>query len=68
MGTPNHQLTMQSVKWLMGAKLEDLEDMLVIWTEQENAKNGTASGKVITNQAKVLGQQMSVTNLGHNNW
>jgi hypothetical protein len=31
------------VKWLKGAKLEDLADALVIWIWQVNVKNGTAT-------------------------
>jgi hypothetical protein len=30
--------TCESVKWLKGAKLEDPEDVLVIWIGQVNAK------------------------------
>jgi hypothetical protein len=37
----------KSVKWLKGEKLEDLEDVLVIWIEHVNVKNGTATDKVI---------------------
>jgi hypothetical protein len=31
--------TCESVKWLKDAKLEDLEDTLLIWIGQVNAKN-----------------------------
>jgi hypothetical protein len=41
------------------AELEDLEDMLIIWIRQVNAKNGTKTDEVIKEQAKVLDQQMS---------
>jgi hypothetical protein len=33
-----------------------------------DANNGTATDDVIEEQAKVLGQQMSVTNYLHKNW
>jgi hypothetical protein len=42
-----------SVKWLKGTKLE-LEDALVVWIGQVNAKNGTAADEVIKEQAKVI--------------
>jgi hypothetical protein len=50
------------VKWLKGAKLEDLADALVIWIWQVNVKNGKATDEIIKEQVKLLGQQMSVTN------
>jgi hypothetical protein len=37
------------VKLVNGAKHEDLEEALVIWTLQVNAKNGTASEEVMRN-------------------
>jgi hypothetical protein len=37
----NERMRCESLKWSMGAKLEDLEDVLVIWTGQVNTKNGT---------------------------
>jgi hypothetical protein len=49
-------------------KVEDLEDVLIIWIGQVNVKNGTAADEVIKEQAKVTGQQMSVTNSVHQNW
>jgi hypothetical protein len=57
--------TCESVKWLKG---ENLEDVLVIWIGQDNAKNETANDEVIEEQVKVLGQQISVTNVIHKNW
>jgi hypothetical protein len=51
-----------------GCKLEDLEDALDICTGQVNAKNEIATDDIITEQAKVLGQHMSVTNFVHKNW
>jgi urease gamma subunit len=56
------------VKWLNGAKLEDLEDVLIISIRQVNAKNGTETDEVMKEQAKVLGQQMNVTNFVHKKW
>jgi hypothetical protein len=41
---------------LNGTQLEDL-----IWTGQVNVKNGTAADEVVKEQAKVIGQQMGVT-------
>jgi hypothetical protein len=58
--------TCESVKWLKCAKLEDLEDALVIWNGGV-VKNGTATDEFIKEQAKILGQQMSVTNVIHKN-
>jgi hypothetical protein len=52
---------------LKGVELEDLEETLVIWTGQVSAKNVTATYEVIKAQAKVCGQQMSVTNFVHKN-
>jgi hypothetical protein len=37
---------------LKGAKLEDLEDVLVIWIVQVHANNGTSTDEVIKEQAK----------------
>jgi hypothetical protein len=37
------------VKWFKGAKLEETEDVLVIWIWQANAKNETESDEVIRN-------------------
>jgi hypothetical protein len=48
--------TCESVKWLKGAEL----DALVIWIRQVN--------EVINEEAKVLGQQMSVTHFVHKDW
>jgi hypothetical protein len=42
------------VKWLKVAKLEDLEDVLVIWIGQLNSKSGTVIDEVIKEQAKIL--------------
>jgi hypothetical protein len=56
------------VKWLNRAKLEYLEDTLVIWVGQLNGKNGAATGRLVKEQMKVLGQQMSVTNSVHKNY
>jgi hypothetical protein len=44
----------------MGAKLGDLENVLVEWTGQANAKNETTD-EDIREQTEVLGQQMSLT-------
>jgi hypothetical protein len=44
------------LKWLKGAKLEDLEAVLIIWLGQVNLKNGTATDEVIKEQVKVLGK------------
>jgi hypothetical protein len=52
----------ESVKRLKGAKHEDLEDALIIWIGQVNARNGTATDGVIKQQAKVIGQRMGVKN------
>jgi hypothetical protein len=43
--------TCESVKWLKGAKLENLEDALVIWIRQVNERNGSATGGVIKEKA-----------------
>jgi hypothetical protein len=53
--------TCESVKWLKGTEYEDLEDELVIWNGQINAKNETATDEIITELAKVVGQKMNVT-------
>jgi hypothetical protein len=50
---------------LKDEKLKDLAGSLNIWERQMNAKNGTATDEVIKEQAKVLGQQMRVTNFVH---
>jgi hypothetical protein len=42
------------VKWLKGEKLKDLKDALIIWMRQMNAKNRTATDKVIKEQVEVL--------------
>jgi hypothetical protein len=47
---------------------EDPEDALIIWIGQVNTKNGTGPDKVIKEQAKLRGQQMSVTNFVHKCW
>ncbi|XP_021916826.1 tigger transposable element-derived protein 6-like [Zootermopsis nevadensis] len=52
----------ENMKRLKGAKHEDLEDALIIWIGQVNARNGTTTDGVIKEQAKVIGQQMGVTN------
>jgi hypothetical protein len=49
------------VKWLKSAKVENLEDALVIWIWQENAKNGTVTDEVSKEEVKALCQQRSVT-------
>jgi hypothetical protein len=36
--------------------LKDLEDALVIWIEEVNAKNGTGTIEVTKEQMEVLGQ------------
>jgi hypothetical protein len=59
--------TRECVKWLKVAKLEDLEDELIIWTGQVNEKNGTATNEVVEEQAKVLEQQTNLTNFVHKN-
>jgi hypothetical protein len=46
------------------AKLEGLKDVL----SHLDSANGTAADEVIKEQAKVLGQQMSVTYFVHKNW
>jgi hypothetical protein len=46
---------------LRGAKHQGTEDALIIWLQQVNAKNGTATDEIIKEQAKILGQQMGVT-------
>jgi hypothetical protein len=56
------------VKWSNGAKLEDIVDALVIWIGQVNVKNVTATDEVIKEEAKVIGQQMCVTQFVHKNW
>jgi hypothetical protein len=37
---------MESVKWLKGAEFKDLEEGLVIWIGQVNAKNGIPSDEM----------------------
>jgi hypothetical protein len=49
-----------SVKWLNRAKLEYLDDTLVIWIGQLNGKNGAATDGVVKEQMKVLGRQRSL--------
>jgi hypothetical protein len=50
--------TCETVKRLKGAKLEDLENLLVIWMVQFSAKNGTVPDEVVKEQVKMIGQQM----------
>jgi hypothetical protein len=52
---------------LNSAKLQDHVDVLVIWIGQVSAKNGTATDE-LNEQAKVFGQQMSVTNFVYKSW
>jgi hypothetical protein len=47
-----------SLKWLNGAKLQDLDDDYVIWIGQVHIKNGTATDEVITQHVKALRQQV----------
>jgi hypothetical protein len=51
------------VEGLKGSKHHDIEDELISWIEQVHVKNGTTTGDVIKEQAKVAGQQMGVTNV-----
>jgi hypothetical protein len=44
-----------------------LKDALVIWIGQVSAKNGRETNRVTKEQAKVIGQQMSVTNFVYKN-
>jgi hypothetical protein len=57
----NGRMRHESLKWLKGAKLEDLEDALVIWIGQVDTNNETATDGVVKEQAKILRKQMSVT-------
>jgi hypothetical protein len=51
-----------------GAKLEDLEDALVIFIEQVNVLSGAVTNDLIKEHVEILVQQMSVTNFVHRNW
>jgi hypothetical protein len=53
---------------LKSAEIEDLEDVLVIWLGQMNAKNGVAISKVTKEHVKVIELQISVINFVHKNW
>jgi hypothetical protein len=53
---------MRKCKKLKGATIENLEDASVIWIGQVNARNGTATDKVIKQRAKALGEQIGVIN------
>jgi hypothetical protein len=44
----------ESVKWPKDAKLEDLEDVLVIWLWHRHTDSGTAADEALKGQAKVL--------------
>jgi hypothetical protein len=57
----------ESVEWMMGAELEDLEDVLVIWIGQMHTNSETATDEVIKEHGKGLGEQMSVTNFVQKN-
>jgi hypothetical protein len=59
--------TCESLKLLKGAKLEDLEDALVIRIGQVHTRNGTATAEVME-QVNVSGQQMNLTNFVHKSW
>jgi hypothetical protein len=61
-GINKKKQTCEIAKCVKGAKLEDLEGVLVIWTGQVNAKIGTATDEAIEEQAKIFGQQMNVAN------
>jgi hypothetical protein len=52
---------------IKGTKLEDLMDVLVIWIGQLHTNNEPETYEVIKEQAKVLGQQISVTNFVYKN-
>jgi hypothetical protein len=43
--------------------LKDLGDVLVIWLGQVHTNSETATFEVITKQAKLFGQKMSMANL-----
>jgi hypothetical protein len=54
---------------LKGVKIEDLEDVLVIWVGQVNGKNAAATDEIMSIKGtSKTGQQMSVTVSVHKNW
>lgn len=51
----------KSVKRLKGAKHQDVESTLIDWIGKMNAESRTVNDKIIKKRAKVIGQQMGVT-------